>query len=139
MDEENSESRQTSKYNTASLINARLHQSWLKFTLCIESGRFNQSDLILNSLWIELAGDLEDDEYNSTKDKSDEINNRLFSYGLLRDGDNLKGFNSLEKQDVSNRTKQYKILIEKALFLKRLEKRLGKGTAWNDDQEDAWD
>jgi hypothetical protein len=29
--------------------------------------------------------------------------------------------------------------MEKELFLRRLENKLGKGTAWSDEDEDNWD
>jgi hypothetical protein len=136
-EEENSQ--KVSKYNTAFLINNRLHKLWLEVTTHLKLGRFASCDLALNDLWIELAGDLEEDkDYDNYKTKAKEIDSELLKYGTLRDNNGGEGFEDPLSQEIKNRNLQYKALIEKALFLKRLEKYLGKGTAWS-EEEDDWD
>lgn len=130
-DEENSQ--KVSKFNTAALINSRLHNDWVDALNCLKTGKFNKCDLILNNIWIELAGDLEDKTYEDEEKKLKKINDEL---GTLNDADSNSGFQEPSREDKQKRNKQYKKLVEKSLFLKRLEKLLGKGTSWIDDEED---
>lgn len=130
-EEENSQ--KISKFNTAALINSRLHNDWVESLNCLKTGKFNRCDLILNNIWIELAGDLENKEY---KEKEIELKNIDKEIGTLSDNDANSGFQESSKEEKQKRVKQYKKLVEKSLFLKRIEKLLGKGTSWVDEEED---
>lgn len=46
------------------------------------------------------------------------------------------GFEEPKSEQVEKRDKQYKTLMEKQLFLARLENEIGKGTSWEEEDED---
>lgn len=50
--------------------------------------------------------------------------------------DNPIGFKKIEKEDLIKRDKQYKILMEKQIFLARLENELDKGTTYEEEDDD---
>ena len=52
--------------------------------------------------------------------------------------DNFKSFHKPGKNFFAKRDKQYRILMDKQLFLARLENEVGKGTSWS-ESEDDWD
>lgn len=127
------DSQKVSKFNTAALINSRLHNDWVESLNCLKTGKFNRCDLILNNIWIELAGDLENKEYKAKELELKAIDKDI---GTLSDNDTNSGFQESSKEEKQKRVKQYKKLVEKSLFLKRIEKLLGKGTSWIDEEED---
>lgn len=111
----------------------------------------------LDSVWLELARDLEQREYYDLDEKNniihnpekdeDKIEKRGFKSRFDRFESRLrpllpfkdssqKGFNSLTEEELKNRNKQYKLLMEKQLFLARLENEIGKGTSWEEEDDD---
>ena len=153
MEEETiSETRQLSKYNTAFFINERLHNLWTDANNHSRQGMFNKWNLDLDAIWRELARDFrfkkekgkksndkekeEDTDFKIFEKKFNIFNEELSNFGMLKNSDNLLGFKKIKIEDITNRNKQYEILNNKELFLKRLENYLGKGTKFQDSEED---
>ncbi|HED06272.1 MAG TPA: hypothetical protein ENI61_06285 [Ignavibacteria bacterium] len=99
----------------------------------------------LDTIWLELARDLEIDKFNDSKKQDgskiygvkSEFNK--FDIKLIEQlpfNDSFIGFKSPEKNIMIKRNKQYKILMDKQLFLARLENSLNKGTSWEEEDDD---
>ena len=142
MEEEN----RTSKFSSGLNIISRLDELWKMCHKFKREGKYADWNDELDTVWLELARDLDEKEYNDElnekkeviskgyKSKFNEFENKLKS--LLPFNDNMRGFSKPDDGDIKRRNEQYKILMEKELFLRRLENFVGKGTAWDDDEDD---
>jgi len=146
------EEQKISKYNYGINIIMRLDSLWRETHLAVKLNKYFLWNTLLDRIWCELARDIKTDDYEDKIDKEenvikqgfkskfDDINKKIASLGrLLDDMEGLGlGFQEIPKSVIDNRTKQYKALVEKDLFLRRLENHVGKGTAWEEAQDD-WD
>lgn len=153
--EEQQESK-TSKYNSGIAQLYRLDGLWKDVNTHSRSGLFTKWNEDLDRVWCELARDLDekedknkkDDEdsdskkkklyFSDEKEKFDKFDKSLKDTGAFQDKEPA-GFIVVSEEIKKNRNKQYVILMDKELFLRRLENKLGKGTAWGDEDEDNWD
>jgi hypothetical protein len=139
MEEQNEQ--QLSKYSSGVNINLRLDQLWKDSHLHSRSGKFYLWNLDLDCVWSELARDLKEKDTDQEKQfKEIEKKFKTFDESLKKTG-NIKdkkpeGFEEPTKTETDNRNKQYEILRSKQIFLARLENKLGKGTTYEDDDDD---
>lgn len=117
---ENQESR-TSKINGAYLELLRIDKILQKCHEYREKGNLSKWNEQLDGIWAELAS-----EFDLTKVTK---NQRYFVY--------MKKINNLIGRNQRNRMKLNQILIMKQIFLKNLQNKQGKGTAYIDEDEDA--
>lgn len=130
--------KKISKFSSGVNILIRLDLLWKDANLHSRIGKYSKWNEDLDVIWRELARDLTDDEYGNKKTVFDEFDAELIKLGRFNDN----GPDSFDEQDPKipeNRAKQYKILNDKELFLRRLEGELGKGTTWDDDDDDGYD
>lgn len=119
----------------------RLDTLWRDSHAHSRAGNFKLWNLDLDCIWAELARDLkqktkEDKEnFNNTEIEFNEFDKNLEELGQISDSVPM-GFKSLTPEQIKARTEHYKILRKKQIFLARLENRLGKGTTFDDDDED---
>lgn len=143
--EENQELK--SKYNSGVNILIRLDSLWKDANNHSRAGLYSKWNNDLDTIWSELARDLNEKEYQDSKDEDGKIikgykskfgdfDIELAKVGAFED-EIGNSFNPLTKEQIEKRQKQYRLLREKELFLRRLENHLGKGTAWED--EDGYD
>jgi hypothetical protein len=143
--EEGQTEQKVSKYNSGIAIQMRLDGLWKQINqFCIE-GKFMLWNAVLDRVWSELSRDIKENEYGDKKDKENKIvegyksKYEEFDESLREQmpfKDNAKDdFKPVSKEDIEKRAEQYEILMEKELFLKRLENHLGKGTATDDEDE----
>jgi len=134
-----------SKYNSGINIIMRLDTLWKDTHLYSRAGDYQKWNDTLDRIWVELARDLSDTEYKERKEEFDGFEGELSNLGELRTLNNKNGFKNnpemkeKEKKNTEGHSKQYKKLIEKELFLRRLENHLGKGTAWDEGDEDDFE
>ena len=142
------EEQQVSKYNSGINIIMRLDELWKDTHKYSRMGMFDRWNSTLDRVWVELARDINETDYQDKKEGGETILGKKSNYDnfdvrLKAIGDfQDKKENEFEKPDKdknTKRAKQYKVLIEKELFLRRLENKLGKGTAWDDMDEDGFD
>ena len=125
-----------SKINAAALINLTIAELWKDSYRHSRAGDLSKWNADLNCLWIELAGDVDigsEEEKGFNKVEGDLI--KLGSLGTSK----VTGFVEKEEGEKIKNAKQYKLLMDKALFLKRLQNKQGKGTAYQDDADDYMD
>ena len=126
----------TSKYNSGIAQIYRLDGLWKDVNIHSRTGKFSTWNSDLDRIWSELSRDLKDKDYEIKKKEFEKFEKDLIELGNF--DDNAKdSFEVLKKEQITKRAKQYKILMEKELFLRRLENSVGKGTAW-DEGEDEW-
>lgn len=140
VEEKNSEDEQkVSKYNSGVAIQIRIDGLWKDANKHSRLNLFEKWNLDLDAIWRELARDIKKDEWEDKKKIYEKFDTDLAATGKFRDFAEDDGFASPEKNALENRKKQYKLLNEKELFLKRLENDLGKGTAYEDEDEYDFD
>lgn len=134
----NEQDQQISKHSSGVSILIRIDGLWKDANLHSRAGLFSKWNTDLDVIWRELARDLDDSDYESKKTKFNKFDEDLVNSGNFKDTGN-ETFDGLSKSQVDSRSKQYKILNDKELFLKRLENKLGKGTTWDDGDEDDFE
>ena len=134
----NEEEPKVSKYNSGIAIILRLDNLWKDTHSHSRAGLFSKWNSDLDRIWCELSRDLIEKEFKKTKVTFDEFDGDMEKLGNFEDSA-PSGFKKLEKGKIIQRNKQYKKLMDKELFLRRLENQIGKGTAWDSGDEDDFD
>jgi len=116
----------------------RLDELWKDVNKHARQGKFIMWNADLDRVWCELSRDLSDEVYKNKKTDFDVFDDSLKQLGNFEDSAK-DGFEELTKEQITKRNDQYKKLMEKELFLRRLENQIGKGTAWSDENEEDWD
>ena len=124
-----------SKHSSGISIIIRIDGLWKEANIYSCSGMYSKWNTKLDVIWRELARDIKETGYDEYKNKFDEFDSELVKTGNFKDGGS-DTFNDISQEDKTNRSKQYRILNNKELFLKRLENKLGKGTTFSDGEED---
>lgn len=133
------EEKKISKYSSGINIIIRLDTLWRDAHKYRILSQYKKWNIILDGIWLELARDL-DKDYEEKEKSFKNIDEKIANTGSIIDNPDLEiGFANLTKENVENRNKQYKLLMEKQLFLARLENKLGKGTTTEDENEDDFD
>lgn len=150
------EEKKTSKFSSGLNILIRVDQLWKNCHNFKRNGFYYKWNEELDSVWLELARDLKPEEYYDldsngkiiySPEKSKEIKNKGYKSQFEAFDEKLRellpfidlgsiGFNKPSEGDIKKRNSQYKVLMEKQLFLARLENELGKGTSWDEEDED---
>lgn len=134
------EQLKVSKYSSGVNILLRIDELWKQSHRYRILSQYKKWNVILDSIWTELARDLDEKEYEDKKKIFDMFDRDLIEYGsIIDDLENELGFKPITKDILEKRNKQYEKLMEKQLFLTRLENKLGKGTTWKDSDEDDWE
>ncbi len=135
-----------SKYNSGVAIQIRIDSLWQDSHTHSRIGLFRRWNSDLDRIWCELAADIDTKKEQGKSKKSfeeykTEFNN--FETKLKKEGDfednAPEGFKTVSSTQIKHRNEHYKILMEKELFLRRLQNVLGKGTAWSDEDSDDFD
>ena len=122
-----------SRINSAGLINSILENLWRESYNAMAKGEFVLWNSKLDSIWTILGGDCEDGDDVDTAMSA--LNLRIYERGSLKSKSGL-GFN---QQANPNNAIQYHLLLKKSLFLRRLQNKQGKGTAYQRDDDDDID
>jgi len=124
-----------SKHSSGVSIIIRIDGLWRDANLCSCTGLFDKWNRKLDVIWRELARDIKDDDWKTKKKEFDVFDADLVKQGPFQDMGS-ESFDKPEEGASTKRSKQYKILNDKELFLKRLENHLGKGTTWDNEDDD---
>jgi len=126
------EEKKISKINAAALINLTLERLWANAFNKQASGNLLGWNRCLDSLWLILGGDEDDDSIYVKEFNKIEI--EIGNSGSLIH--KKTGF-ALTSQDENKLISyQYRLLMKKSLFLRRLQNKQGKGTAYEDYSSD---
>lgn len=127
------EQEKLSRINAAGLINSTLENLWKDCYSAMAKGNYLLWNTKLDSIWAILGGDCkegDDEDKNMSK-----INLKIYENGDFK---TKIGSGFLEKNNPNNAI-QYQLLLRKSLFLRRLQNKQGKGTAYINEDEDDFD
>lgn len=135
--EANSDSDQKiSKYNSALDALKRIGEIWRSVRVDVISGNYSAWNRELDRVWAELAGDLKYDGPEQQKiDRFNEDILKLYPLAVP----NSNGFNPITDDDNKRYSKQYLLIFKKEIYLRSLQNKLGKGTAYIDEDEEGID
>jgi len=127
-----------SKINPAAIINITMENLWRDAFSFQSKNKLYEWDKKLDSLWLILGGDEPEQQENSKKrdfvKEFNEIDKRIKATGSLIH--RPQGFKQLDGDEAEIIDIQYDLLKEKSLFLRRLQNKQGKGTAYDMGEED---
>ena len=126
---------QTSRLNAAGLINSSLENLWNRCYSAMNSGNLVAWNRNLDAIWTILGGDCEDGD--ETDEKMSQINLQIYRTGSLNH--KKSGFEKLKDDESETMALQYLLLNKKSVFLRRLQNRQGKGTAYVSEDQDDFD
>jgi len=132
----------TSKINAAGLINLTLENLWNEAFKKQTKNELWKWNRYLDSIWLILGGDviIKDNENKKTNKIFQEFNSLEIKIGETGTLNHKKtGFNKITKTEIKTMARQYQLLMKKSLFLRRLQNKQGKGTAYKDPGEDDFD
>ncbi len=126
----------TSKYNSGLAQIYRIDELWKNAHKLRLAGRFMSWSSEMDGIWCELSRDLfQGDDFDEWDDKYQAIEKKLNDTGNFKDS-KPNDFQGLDAKDIENRNKQYKLLIDKDILLRKLENHVGKGTDFENEYED---
>ena len=124
----------SSRLNSGWLIILRINELWKDTHKHSRIANYSAWNSDLDRIWCELASDI---KAGSEEDKTfKEFNQKIGALGKLKIGSRPQGFRNFDTTETMNHTKQYQILMEKEIFLRRLMNEQGKGTAYKEDEDD---
>lgn len=129
---ENDEVDKISKINSAGIINITIENLWRDSYSCMAKGDLVTWNRKLDAIWCILGGDVKAEDDGDKQFNKIELD--LHNTGSLNH--KIVGFNKTDPNISGVIAKQYLILRKKSLFLRRLQNKQGKGTAYASDDED---
>ncbi len=130
-----------SKFSSGLNIIMRLDTLWKRTHVNSSTGKYQAWNTDLDRMWLELARDLDKedtDEFDKKKNEFDKYDEEIKKIGQIRDATG-KGFKKNTETELEIRNKHYKKLMEKQLFIARLENQLGKGTTYDEGYDDDFE
>lgn len=124
---------QQSRLNAAGLINSTLERLWLDCYNAMAKGDYSLWNVKLDAIWAILGGD--EPEKGEADKAITEIDLKIYRSGSLKSKIG-SGFSSKTNP---NNALQYQYLKIKSLFLRRLQNKQGKGTAYASDDDSDFD
>jgi len=122
-----------SRINSAGIINITLENLWRDCYSSMAKGDLVTWNRKLDAVWAILGGDVK--EGDDVDKKMQEIDLKIYETGTLNH--KKTGFQKLGDGEAEKMALQYLLLKNKSLFLRRLQNKQGKGTAYvNEDYED---
>lgn len=122
-----------SRLNAAGLINSTLERLWLDSYNAMAQGNYMLWNTKLDAIWVILGGDVEED-----KDEDKAMRNIDLS---IYETGSLKAVigTGFDNEPNPNNAMQYQLLKKKSIFLRRLQNKQGKGTAYQSDDDSDFD
>ena len=133
---ETASSEKTSKFHGAFDQLRRVDALWAITHRDVRAGNYLNWNVCLDRLWMEFLGDL--DENSEDEKKFNEINKKIIDIYPIFSSTNAN-FNKKPEGFSDKLSKQYLLLCEKEIFIRRVQNKLGKGTAWRDEYEDDFE
>ena len=111
---------------------------WVDFFNDFRKGRYLSANNDLDCIWTILGGE-KNVEGGEEDEKYKEIEEKLKKTGTIGNGFIVKGFSGIDEAFVLKASKQKILLLEKAMFLRRLQNKQGKGTAYERGEAEYMD
>ena len=130
-----SEEERISKINAAGIINVTLENLWRDIFVAMAQGNLTLWNRKLDAIWGILGGDVKEGEVEDNDMEA--LNLKIYNTGSLNH--KKSGFQKLEGDESEKMALQYLLLNKKNLFLRRLQNKQGKGTAYAFEDRDDMD
>jgi hypothetical protein len=127
--------KQQSRINAAGLINSTLENLWNGCYTAMATGSLVIWNRKLDAIWCILGGDCQ--EGDETDKEMAKLNLQIYETGTLNH--KKEGFAKPDETESVKMALQYLLLNKKSLFLRRLQNKQGKGTAYVSDEDDDFD
>lgn len=127
-----------SRINSAGLVNSVLSNLWSDFFRHFRDGKYLSANSDLDCIWTILGGE-KGVETDGTQSAYLKVEKRLFDSGALQDSIVITGFGKISEEQKNKFSQHKKILLEKSLFLRRLQNKQGKGTAYDDGEDEDFE
>ncbi|HDK42170.1 MAG TPA: hypothetical protein ENG87_02220 [Candidatus Pacearchaeota archaeon] len=124
-----------SRINAAGIINITLENLWKDAFSSMAKGNLVIWNRKLDAVWGILGGDQE--ENDGVDKEMDKLNMKIYETGSLNH--KKVGFEKLKEDEAEKMALQYLLLNKKNLFLRRLQNKQGKGTAYQSEDTDDMD
>jgi len=124
-----------SRINAAGIINVTLENLWRDCYSAMAKGDLVIWNRKLDAIWVLLGGDVVKGDKDDKKFQG--LETKIMNTGALNH--KKSGFEQLKEDENVTMAKQYILLREKSLFLRRLQNSQGKGTAYKNDDDDDMD
>jgi len=136
---EEKEERKISKYSSGINIIVRLDNLWKDTHIHSRNSQYKKWSEDLDCIWLELARDYSENgkDWKEKSNKFEEYDKQIAIAGGFHEN-SPNGFESVSKDILEKRNQVYKLLMEKQLFLARIENELGKGTTEEEEEEDEF-
>ena len=126
------EAAMMSKINAAGIINITIENLWRDCYIAMAKSDFVTWNRKLDAIWLILGG-----EPKAPEKEFNDLDLKLHELGSLSVV--KQGFSKLPPDLTDKRSKQYILLRNKSLFLRKLQNSQGKGTAYASEDEDDFD
>jgi hypothetical protein len=130
--ESSTNSFKISKINSGMLTNLTLNQLWFDFFKAYRNVNYKLGNHNLDCIWIILSGDVKEKNEMSNYIAIETKLSGLPYLGMPE----KKGFQKLTEKDKASLITQRSIIMEKACFLRKLQDKQGKGTAYDDGDDE---
>ena len=130
-----SEEERISKINAAGIINVTLENLWRDIFVAMAQGNLTLWNRKLDAIWGILGGDQVDGD--DVDKNMAALNLKIYETGSLNH--KKSGFQKLKEGESEKMSMQYLLLNKKNLFLRRLQNKQGKGTAYAFEDRDDMD
>ncbi len=130
-----SEEERISKINAAGIINVTIENIWRDIFVAMAQGNLTLWNRKLDAIWGILGGDVKEGEVEDNDMEA--LNLKIYNTGSLNH--KKSGFQKLEGDESEKMALQYLLLNKKNLFLRRLQNKQGKGTAYAFEDRDDMD
>jgi hypothetical protein len=128
----------TSKFSSGLNIIMRLDELWKDTHKHSREGKYRLWNMDLDRMWLELARDLDEKKFTQKLEDFKKFDKKIQEIGIINDS-GLKGFKVMSNQEIIKRSNHYDAIMGKQLFIARLENELGKGTTFDEGDEDDFD
>lgn len=124
-----------SRINAAGIINIILENLWKDCYTAMADSNLVRWNRKLDAIWTNLGGDVEEE---GAEDKAmNKIDENIYKTGSLNH--KKTGFQKMNSDESTIMALQYLHLKKKSLFLRRLQNKQGKGTAYASDDDYDFD
>ena len=132
---EDGDEEKLSRINAAGIINITLENLWRDSYSAMAEGNLLKWNRKLDDIWVMLGGDVKKDSEDDKEMKK--IDMLIYKTGSL--SHKKEGFGKIDSKEATTISLQYLYLKDKGLFLRRLQNKQGKGTAYSNEDDSDFD
>ena len=130
------------KLNSGEQVLLRMNDIWRKTHESIILNQYYNWDVLLDRAWCELVTLMDESEFDKYFSDYEELCNKISKLGTIEDDFEKKtsGFSDISKEDSELRNKQYKQIMEKEIFLRKIQAKVEKKVdVAKDVKREEWD